>query len=627
MARHMVRQGEERFDPFASDDAAEIARHVPAGASPDETMQFVLAADESRRILAERDAAGARRRGPRFTPGAADAAAPSERQQRSRPRFSQAAAVAEAPARSEAVVASSSEEATGRSAAAMSVLVLISRITGFFRTWGQSSVLGISMIASCYSVANNLPNQLYELVVGGMLVTAFLPVYLSVKRRLGVEGASRYASNLVSLVTILMGFVAVLGMVFAAQLIWTQSFSANADFDSNLATFLFRFFVCEVILYSLSSVFSGILNAERDYVWSAAAPIFNNFVTTASFFVYAVLINVRPELAIFALAFGHPLGVFVQVVSQIPALRRRGIRIRPYVDLHDPAIKETLSIGIPSLVVVIASFATVSVQQSFALSVTAKGASVAYYARLWYTLPYAILAVPVTTTMFTELSICVANEDMDGYRRGITMGTNRILFFLVPFALYLIVFAPGLVGILGRFSAEDAAMTVGYLRALAVALPMYGVCMYLQKVCSSLRRMNLYAIASVIGSVVQVAFCFLATPVWGIDMVALSSLLLFVGVDVVTFASLRHQLGSIGVGSMLAAFLRTLVLGVAGAVVGALVLHVLLPGGYGAGMVRSLVSVIAGGIPAVLVTFGLALAFRVPEASFISTLLKRVLRR
>lgn len=194
----------------------------------------------------------------------------------------------------------------GRSAAMMSVLVIISRLTGFFRTWGQAYALGVTVTASCYSVANNLPNQLYELVVGGMLVTAFLPVYLSVKKRLGTKGASDYTSNLVTLVLVIMGAVTVLGLVFAYQVVFTQSFSANSDFDSDLAVYFFRFFVIEVVLYSLDSIFSGVLNAERDYFWSSAAPIFNNFVTTASFFAYAFLVPTNPRLALLILAVGNP---------------------------------------------------------------------------------------------------------------------------------------------------------------------------------------------------------------------------------------------------------------------------------------------------------------------------------
>ena len=68
------------------------------------------------------------------------------------------------------------ETSVGKSAAMMSVLVIFSRITGFVRTWGQAFALGTTLLSSCYTVANNLPNQLYELVIGGMIITAFLPV-------------------------------------------------------------------------------------------------------------------------------------------------------------------------------------------------------------------------------------------------------------------------------------------------------------------------------------------------------------------------------------------------------------------------------------------------------------------
>ena len=240
-------------------------------------------------------------------------------------------------ASTDAKATESTENQVGRNAALMSFLVIVSRITGFFRTWGQSFALGAGMVASCYSVANNLPNQLYEIVVGGMLVTAFLPVYMSVKQREGEKGASRYTSNLVSIVTLLMGAVAVLGFIFAAQLVWTQSFSATSDFDADFATYLFRFFVVEVVLYSLSSIFSGVLNAERDYFWSSASSIFNNFVITASFLLYAALVNVNPTLATLILAIGNPAGVAVQVLVQMPSLRKHGIRLTWHIDWHDPA--------------------------------------------------------------------------------------------------------------------------------------------------------------------------------------------------------------------------------------------------------------------------------------------------
>ena len=65
-----------------------------------------------------------------------------------------------------------------RSTAMMSGLTLVSRATGFIRTWAMAFALGNTVIAASYSLANNLPNMIYELVAGGVLSTAFLPIYL-----------------------------------------------------------------------------------------------------------------------------------------------------------------------------------------------------------------------------------------------------------------------------------------------------------------------------------------------------------------------------------------------------------------------------------------------------------------
>ena len=126
---------------------------------------------------------------------------------------------------------------------------------------------------------------------------------------------------------------------------------------------------------------------------------------------------------------------------------------------------------------------------------------------------------------------------MDAYRRGVSVGTSRILFFMVPFTLYLVAFAQPLVVLLaaGKFSASDIDMTASYLRALSVSLAPYAVVMYLQKVCSSLRRMGLYASAHVVAAAIQTAICLALTPAFGLNVVAWSSAVYMVAVLAVTF--------------------------------------------------------------------------------------------
>lgn len=522
----------------------------------------------------------------------------------------------------------SKQKDLSRSTSMMSILVLISRITGFLRTWAQAFAMGATVLASCYSIANTLPDQLYELVGAGMLTTAFLPVYLSIKKKVGQDEANAYTSNLLSIVVVATGLVAVLGFFFAAEVVYTQSFSAGADFDPTLAVYFFRFFVIEVMLYCFSTIFSGVLNAERDYLWPAAAPIFNNFVTTASFFAYAFLVNTNPELGLLILALGNPLGVLIQVLIQVPSLKRKGIKLSWRINLKDPALKETLKIGAPALIVVVATFVTMSVQTSSQLSVSASGASIAAYARLWYTLPYSILTVPITTALFTELSDSWAKENMDQFKKDFKHGINQILFFTVPFMMYLMIFSMPLVSIIGasKFTEDQLLLTQQFLIGQSLALPLYGIGMYLQKVCSAMRRMTLYAVSATLGSVVQVLVLLVGTSHFGMMFVATTSAIFYVVIDTIMLISLRKHLGQIGLKSMVFAFVRSILFGLAGSAA-ALLIMVGLRAVIGVPDGRALYGVlycIFAGIPAVLVTYGLAILFKSPESAMLRSLVSRV---
>lgn len=522
----------------------------------------------------------------------------------------------------------STNERMSRDAGKMSILIVISRLTGFLRTWGQAFALGVSGIASCYSIANNLPNQLYELVVGGMLVTAFLPVYVSEKAKNGRDGASRYASNLISIVSLLMLIVSVVSIVFAAQVVWTQSFSATSSFDSDLAAWFYRFFAIEILLYTLSSVLSGILNAEREYVWSSAAPIFNNFVIFASFAAYAALHETNPQLAMIIIAVGNPLGVLVQVIVQIPQLKRLGVRLVPRIDVHDPLLRETLSIGLPTFAVMAVSFVTASFQQSAALSVTESGASVSYYARLWYTLPYAVLAVPITTTSFTELSALYARHDMDSYRSMCSRGMGQQMFMMIPMAVLLIVFSSPLVSLFG-FTGDGLHMTSVYLIGLAIALPFYAITMYYQKVCSSLRMMGAFAVANVVAGIVQCLMCLLLTPVFGLPVVALSTAAFMLLVCIVSTVLVRRRIGSMGLRHVAASCVHGAIVAAVAGIVGYAILYALSLAGIesGTGIVHAIIQcVVAGGI-GLVAGFGVGAKLRFDELAPVVRIVRRIVRR
>ncbi len=518
----------------------------------------------------------------------------------------------------------------GSSAALISICTIISRITGFARTWAMAFALGSTLLSSSYQVANNLPNQLYELVCGGMIVTAFLPVYVSVKKRLGQRAGNEYASNLLTLVVLLLGVVSLACMLFPSAVIYTQSFYSD---QSQMATsvFFFQFFAIQIVFYGCSAIVSGLLNASRDYLWSSIAPVANNVIVILTFLAYSLVAPTDPELALYIIAIGNPAGVLVQMAIQLPALKRNGIRIRPRVNLRDPALRETLGIGVPAVIVMLCSFAVVSVQNAASYNFADNGPSILAYSRLWFTLPYSFLAVPITTAMFTELSDMRAEGNMAGVKRGIVGGTNQILFFMIPFALYLATFSMPLVTLYhaGAFTMEHVTSIATYLAVWAVALPLYGVNTYLQKTFSSLRRMGVFAGVNVLASAVQMGLTMFAASnaaTMPIESIAVAETMFYLVSDVCLFAYLRRSLGPFGLRSIIRAVVVALVLGAAGALAGGGVLWLLqtLVAPLSGSIVQALVYVIVGGAVALAVTFVPACALHVPEAAFIERIVGKV---
>lgn len=523
-----------------------------------------------------------------------------------------------------------------RSASVISLCVAISRITGFIRTWSMAFALGATFLSSSYQVANNLPNQLYELVMGGMLVTAFLPVYMSVKKRSGAQASNAYASNLLTLVVAALAVVAVICLLFPHVIIYTQSFMTDQS-SMGTAVLLFQFFAIQTVFYGASTILSGLLNANREYLWSSAAPIFNNLVVIATFLVYALIAPTSPEAALYVIAIGNPAGVLLQVLIQIPALKKCGIRLRPRISLLDPALKETLKLGLPAIAVTVFSFVTVSVMNAASYAFADNGPSVIAYARLWYTLPYSFLAIPITTAMFTELSDMQSDGDVEGVMRGVQSGTCQILFLLAPFMLYLIVFAEPLVTLYhtGAFTADRIGQIAGFLGALALALPFYGVLAYMQKVFSACRCLGVFAWFNVVASVVQVVLTLGAAAAFQagwpipIESIAWASAIYYLLVDLLSLIYLKARFGGFSILAILRSLVMGLILGALGALGAAAVLF-----GFQILFAESmteiwaaLLCVVGGGAVALVITFGIALAAKMPDAALIRSFTGALARR
>ncbi len=447
-----------------------------------------------------------------------------------------------------------------KSTATMSIATLVSRATGFIRTWAMAFALGNTILASSYSLANNLPNMIYELVAGGVLSTAFLPIYLQQRNMRGKGEAGAYASNLLSIAVVFLGLIALLASVFAPQVMMTQTLFSSADNATvSNAVWLFRFFAFEIVFYGISAVFGGLLNAERLYFWPAVSSIFMNIVTIITFFGYPFVVQAGETIGLAWLAIGSLLSIAAMAFVQLPALIKSGFHFHPIIDFHGEGFRETMRLALPAIACTAINLVSLSFMNSCALSVADNGPSSVSYAWMWYQFPYGVLGVALSTAMFTEMSDSLSRGDTEGFKKHLNLGLRTTWLLIIPMAAMLFACANQLIGLYaaGRFTAGDIAPIAALLRGWAVALPLYAGYMYLYRAFSSLKDLKTVAFCNFFLTFVQVGFYLVLTGtahIPGIDFglvgIAMGDAAFYTCMTVALLLVLHKRVGSFKFGNL-----------------------------------------------------------------------------
>lgn len=523
-------------------------------------------------------------------------------------------------------------ESVARSTATMSMATLLSRGTGFLRTWAMAFALGNTVITSAYQVANDMPNMVFELVAGGLLSTAFLPIYLKQRQR-GEKEANAFGSNLLNICFIALGVITLLATIFSSQVMYTQTFMTGGE-DQELATFFFRFFAIQIIFYGAGGIISGILNAQRRFIWPALGPVFNNIVVIITMFGYVPLSSWDQQFALVWLAVGTSVGVLAQMGVQIPALIRSGFHWSPRINLHDPALREAVHLAVPAIIFTVTNLICVSVMNAFALGVSDNGPSSLYYARLWYQLPYGVLAVALSTAMFTEMSESVARENMVAFRDNVKTGLRGTFFLIIPMATLLVIMAPLLITLYhaGQFTADDIATVARILVFWGICLPFYSAYLYLYFAFSAIRKLKVVTVVNTVASVVQVfLYAFLTTYVpfeggsgLGLIGIPIADIIFYAIMFVVLFALLHREVGTFGGGEVVFTAFKVLAASAVGGVLGYL-LYSVLPST--SGILMALLEIVVIAVVTLAVIYALCALMRIPEMRLLSSMRDKLVRR
>jgi len=377
------------------------------------------------------------------------------------------------PAAAAAGGESRAERLNTRAAGVVAVAVLCSRVLGLAREQIFAALFGGGRVMDAFTIAFRIPNLLRDLFAEGALSTAFVTVFARTATLESDAAAWRLANKVATLLAVTLSAITVLGILCAPWLVAVLA----PGFDPSKAALtvtLTRIMYPFILLVSLAALVMGMLNARNVFGVPAMASSFFNLGSIIAGVLIGYLVDPHfgPQ-AILGLAVGTLIGGALQLVIQLPALKRAGYAFRPDFSWRDAGVSAILRLMGPSVIAASTTQVNVLVNSVFASEL---GDGPTFWLTVAFRLmqlPLGIFGVALGTVALPLLARMAASGNTSVFRSELARGMRLALLMTIPASIGLMVLAEPIISVLyrhGRFGAHETAESAGALRFYAIGL-------------------------------------------------------------------------------------------------------------------------------------------------------------
>ena len=545
---------------------------------------------------------------------------------------------------------SNKDRSVARSSMLMASGTIISRVLGFARTILLAAAIGVTTdAADAFGVANQLPNNVYAIIVTGLLNAVLIPQL--VKARSNKDGGKGYVDRLLTLILSVFLVVTLAATIASPWLVslYTSGWNEN---QLALATAFAYWCLPQLFFYGLYSLLGEVLNSRSvfgPYMW---APVLNNIVSMVGLVAFVVLFGLDPtgKLAIdewtasqiAVLSGTATLGVASQAIILLWAWKKADIKFSLNFKFRGFGLRPALKAASWSLgMVVVTQIGGVvqTIVASQAISARAENAavaSVAVAAVAWliFMVPHSVVTVSVATAYFTKMAQHAHENKMDLFKKDFSAGLRAISVFAVFFSVAMIVLAYPMSRVfIGEF---DATISLGnVLIAFMIGLLPFSFVYMMQRAFYALEntrtpfiftviQISIYIVgAIVISNTVEARWLVVALSLLTSSTVTLQA--------IVAFTMLTRRIGSLNDHKIASALSQFVLAGVIAGAMGYGAIEIIggiKPGSFAVASVLSSSLTIAGVGFLMFAIYTIALRLlRVPEIDTALAGFKGILRR
>lgn len=386
-----------------------------------------------------------------------------------------------------------------KTATVLAITSLASSVLGLFRDRLLTAEFGTGGVLDSYFMAFKIPDLLYNFLVLGTLSIAFIPIFTYYLTRGKKREAWELANTILNLSVLVMGTLSIvlaLGAPLFVRLV-APGFEGAKYLDT---VALMRIISFSPLIFSVSSIFTSILNSFKRFLVAALAPILYNL---------GIIIGIKffyPVIGVRGLGIGVLIGACAHLLFQLPQVSRSGYEYRAIIRRGE-GFKKFWKMYLPKIFLIDVSQVSIFIGSIIA-STQEKAVSVFSLAYNLDSLPLGLFAISLVVAIFPKLSEMYSKDDIEGFKAQFSKTALQILFLIVPVSLILIFLRAQVVRLVygsGRFDWEDTDLTLKTLSFFAISLFAQGLIPLLNRSFYARHNTKIPMVIGVLTMIIDVA--------------------------------------------------------------------------------------------------------------------------